>query len=283
MKKTHLVRALVLASLAVAAKGYSQTTTVVPGSVSKVNFALTVSTSANALKGAEGPSVTTEKTNGKGVVTSTYQYGTKIVTAKYSSKELITDLLALENMTDPSVIKGWYIEKVQVTTNGEGNPDIGTSLFFLSKKGENSIALGNRISLGSSLKVSGRSIKQITVKTPVVPATDPVTYTDVVGKPTYSEALKFAGGFEINLTPETEGAPEAGLLAYAVYTGSQKLGALKNADKTPVILSGAGKVTGVSGETSDNEIVEGSVTFAAGAAADVSGYEGIVTVAPPVD
>lgn len=269
MKKTTLVRALVLASLAIAAKGYSQAPapTVIPGSVSKVTFALTLSSSTPSLKGETGPVdliVSAPKTTPKGEVVTTTQ-GTKIVAAKYSNKEILTDLLKVtKNIVD---IKGWYIEKIQVTSIVDGEPDPGSVLFFLSNKNEvNSINVTNRIQLGSDGKITGINRKDVKT-TPSGEGATPTTVT------TYSENLKFVGGFEIDATADAENSPEKIIEASAVYAGSQKLGALKNADKTQVILSGAGKITGVAGEDSSGAIVEGSVSFGAGAAVDVAGVK----------
>jgi len=278
MKKPQYLWAIALAALPIATQGFSQEVTSIPGSVSTVNLALTLSKTvagtvakdANGKpikKGTEGAGAASSNewtiTDKKGDETTTYEEVTKILTTKYSTKEFLADLVELEIISDA---KGWTIQKMQETISDEGGLDIGTVKFFLAKKGETPKSIDSIIALSSSAKISGINLKTVTKVTPGTPATEETEGTpDVVVNlpPSYSEALKFAGSLVLNVGEYT-------ISTSGIYTGSQKLG--KTKAKEDVILSGAGKISSLSGISNSSEIVEGSASFANGAAADVSAY-----------
>ena len=278
MKKPQYLWAIALAVLPIATQGFSQEVTSIPGSVSTVNLALTLSKTvagtvakdANGKpikKGTEGAGAASSNewtiTDKKGDETTTYEEVTKILTTKYSTKEFLADLVELEIIPDA---KGWTIQKMQETISDEGGLDIGTVKFFLAKKGETPISIDSIIALSGSAKISGINLKTVTKVTPGTPATEETEGTpDVVVNlpPSYSEALKFAGSLVLNVGEYT-------ISTSGIYTGSQKLG--KTKAKEDVILSGAGKISSLSGISNSSEIVEGSASFANGAAADVSAY-----------
>lgn len=276
MKKPQYLWAIALAALPIATQGFSQEVTSIPGSVSTVNLALTLSKSVFAtapkdavtgkpIKGGE-PVISTEVTltDKKGDEITTYEEVSKILTTKYSTKEFLADMVDLQIIPEA---KGWTIQKMQETITTEGGLNIGEAKFFLAKKGAAPISLTGIIGLGDTLKLSGINLKTVTKVTPGIPATEETEGTaDVVVNlpPSYSEALKFAGSLVLTVGEEDT------ISATGIYTGSQKLG--KTKAKEVVILSGAGKISSLSGTSSSNEIVEGSISFANGAAADVSAY-----------
>ncbi|MCW0219949.1 MAG: hypothetical protein OJI67_16610, partial [Prosthecobacter sp.] len=296
MKKPQYLWAIALAALPIATQGFSQEVTSIPGSVSTVNLALTLSKTvagtvakdANGKpikKGTEGAGAASSNewtiTDKKGDETTTYEEVTKILTTKYSTKEFLADLVELEIIPDA---KGWTIQKMQETISDEGGLDIGTVKFFLAKKGETPISIDSIIALSGSAKISGINLKTVTKVTPgtpeipevpavpatedtpeipavpAVPAVEEVLISESIS---YSEALKFAGSLVLNVGEYT-------ISTSGIYTGSQKLG--KTKAKEDVILSGAGKISSLSGISNSSEIVEGSASFANGAAADVSAY-----------
>jgi hypothetical protein len=288
MKKPQYLWAIALATLPIATQGFSQEVTSIPGSVSTVNLALTLSKSVLAtvpkdaetgkpIKGGE-PVISTQVTltDKKGDEITTYEEVSKILTTKYSTKEFLADMVELQIIPEA---KGWTIQKMQETITTEGGLNIGEAKFFLAKKGATPISLTGIIGLDNTLKLSGINLKTVTKVTPGIPETPAVPATedteeipavpgtpDVVVNlpPSYSEALKFAGSLVLTVGEEDT------ISATGIYTGSQKLG--KTKAKEQVILSGAGKISSLSGTSSSNEIVEGSISFANGAAADVSAY-----------
>lgn len=274
MKKPQFLKAFCLAILPIASQGFSADP--VPASASTFSLALTVSTTAPAavdkdgtgkpIKGAALVSSNEYAVVKNGVTTSTTEQMTKIVTAKYTVKEFLTDLTGEEEplITD---IKGWSIQKIQATTNVEGDLDVTAPSYFLVKKGATPISLGNRISSDSVVKKSGLNLKVVTASTTDT-AEPPVTTVTPVST-SYSEALKFAGGLTLTVDGKT-------FSLNGIYTGSQKLGFTKAKDE--VILSGAGKFTSLAGFTNEQAILEGSAALTAGIATDVATYPGFAVV-----
>jgi hypothetical protein len=274
MKKTNAIRAILLALLPIASQGFAQE---VPGSSSKVAFSFTVSTTADALfaKDENGkvisPKVSTDETSfsaeKNGVTTTTTEVGTKIVAAKYTIKEFLTDLTLVEENPLIDDIKGWSVVKVQGTGGELPGLALTPASYFLVKKGEDPISLGGIISTDSTVKLSGIKFKSVVKTTTVAGEGEEEDVTTVESEAyTYSEALKFAGGFALNLDGDA-------INLSGIYTGSQKLGATKGT-KLPVILSGASKLSSLSGTASTGEIVEGSASYGAGAAVDLADYPG---------
>lgn len=266
MKKTYILAALLLSSIS----AYSQTP--VDGTISTFNIALTISTEGpgTVVKDSEtGKPVKDEETNkpipayntsyvitkgtgDKAKSTQTVESASKIFASKYSTKELLEDLVEIEVIPE---VKNWSIKKVQATTEG-GNNISPASFFAVNKEGD-IVPLDGIIGLGSSLKLSGLNLKTVT--------TDFDT-EDSATKTTYTEALKFVGGFYIALDED------AGFDLTGVLTTSQKLGFTKGAEKRQVIVSGAGKFSSLTGTLFEESIVEGSASLSAGAIADVSAF-----------
>ncbi|GAA5147540.1 hypothetical protein GCM10023213_42340 [Prosthecobacter algae] len=274
MNKPQFLKAFCLAILPIASQGFSADP--VPASASTFSLALTVSSTANAtvaknasgvpIKGAALVDSTTYTSTKNGATITTTEQVTKIVASKYTVKEFLTDLTGEENplITD---IKGWSIQKIQATTNIEGDLNITAPSYFLVKKGAAPISLGNRISSNSTVKKSGLNQKVVTSSTTTT-GEEPVTTVTPVST-SYSEALKFAGGLTLVVKGKTFGLA-------GIYTGSQKLAFTKAKDE--VILSGAGKFTSLAGSTNEQAILEGSAALTAGIATDVSTYPGFVVV-----
>lgn len=281
MKNPRSIKSLVLAALPIVSLAYGADPAPA-GSLSSVTFAFTLSQSVDGTvaKDASGKAIKAGEegagtayhnewtiTDAKKLIrTNTVEDATKIITTKYSVKEFLTDLLDEQEplITD---IKGWTIQKLQITTGSGVNLDIGPAEYFLVKKGVAPIALGNRIRSYSERKLSGLTQKVVTTSkgTKVGEGAEEVVTYDETGKViTYSQNLKFVGGFEVGVTGNKS------IEAYGIYTGGQKLGATKT--KQAVILSTAAKLTSLAGESNEGEIAEGTAAYGAGVAVDATPY-----------
>lgn len=276
MKKTSILKAIALASLPMANSAMGQNEEPAPtlytGSVSTFNLALTLSTSYNAtivkdengkpLKPTElGASTEWTVTKGEGdkaTSTTTFESVSKIQAAKYTTKELLFDLVRQGvipgTAAEPTAadIKGWSIVKVQATVPAETEIGLkaGPVKFYAVKKDTAPVELRKIITLEGGTRVAAASVK--TVSKSVGEAEPVVTKTEVGSQ-------KQAIGFYLDL-----GVDEYAL--GGIYADTSKLGATKS--KLPTVLFGAGKITSLAGTLGEEAVVEGSASFGAGAAAE---------------
>lgn len=276
MKKLNLLKAFALASMPMVntAIGQDEPNPVkYTGSVSAFNLALTVSTSYDAtIKKDEAGrpvkptelaeftewTVTTGKEGNK-TVTTTTEIVSKILASKYTTKELLLDLVRLGVIPGTPAaptandIKGWSIVKVQATVadaEGIAGLNAGPVKFYAVKKDTAAVELRNYIALDLSSRADAANVKVVSKK---------VGEADAVVTKSYAGAQKQAGAVLLNL-----GSTEYQM--NGVYAGTSKLGATKT--KLPAILFGAAKITSLAGTRGDEAVVEGSATFGAGAAAE---------------
>lgn len=276
MKKINILKAIALASLPMVNPVMGQNEEPEPikytGSVSAFNLALTVSTSyaATIKKDATGRpvkptelaeftewTVTTGRED-KQTVTSTFESVSKILAAKYTTKELLLDLVregvipgtpAAPSAND---IKGWSIVKVQATVAEDSDEglDVGPVKFYAVKKDTTPVELRTIIALNLTSDASADSVKIVGKK--VGDAAEVVTKTYAGIQKQAGSVYLDLGGYEYDLS--------------GVYSGTSKLGASKT--KLPTILFGAAKITSLAGSRGDEAVVEGSASFGPGAAAE---------------
>lgn len=285
MKLTNIKRLSFISVLALlATPAHSAAPAPTYGSVASVNVALTLTRFAPGTvqrepegkiildadkKPIPADSSSYTITTGKGdntVSTAYEEYVVKAVTSKYSTKELLLDLMDAQvipnTATNPAerlvAIKGWSI--VQVTsfvTYPEHILGLSESypVLFAYKKGEPAVNLDSKVMIYSGAGRTPVNLKSSTA----TKASDPENpVTSVV----FSRSETCRGSFRVSLT---NNQPRS-FFADGLYTSTAKLGRAK--DKTPVIFRGAAKISNVVGalheaENSDS-LVTGSVSIAAG-------------------
>lgn len=124
MKKTNVIRAILLAALPIASQGFGAVIT--PGTVAKVTIGLTLSTQAEGTVAKDpltgkpikrgqpgaGPAFSNLYVTKKGEMTTSEvdEYVSTISTRKYSNKELLLDLVSFGVITE---VTGWSLVLVQ--------------------------------------------------------------------------------------------------------------------------------------------------------------------------
>lgn len=269
-----------------------------PGSVSAITVALTATYSAPALAAKDengkiipvadggGPvyenSWSINKVNANDDPVSdeeVSEQGTKVITAKYSNKEILLDMLANEFLPGiggkPATIAGWSI--MQVNENAEpGSISLG-NIIARHTSGETvevPMSWGTGEDETAAVTVAAKSSSKTTY--PSNPELEPKT----TSSETFTSTFKTTGSFELIAGADLSGQ---GLL-----TGGSKLAFViyKEDGETfrePLYVPLAAKLSGILGsalisieigeETEASAVIEGSISAAAGKVyADLEAY-----------
>lgn len=210
---------------------------------------------------------TTESGSGDNVIiTHNYEDMLKLKSSKYSTKELLIDLVRYgvlpgqptNSAEELAAIKGWSI--VQARVNMENETELGVSelqpVFFAQKKGEEPINLSDYLAIHVNDQFSTINLKtQFKQKKS--------DFSIIAENRSYAASFKAVCDFGINLA--APGKDTRRVTASGIYAQATKLALSK--DKRPVLVPAAAKISsmagyGFKGET--DHFVEGSVSFGAG-------------------
>lgn len=205
----------------------------------------------------------------------------KQVLTKYSNKELLLDLVAFGVIDD---IKGWSVIKVQVTKTNSGGmfpASAGPMHLYITHKIKAPICLTPYIKLYAEINETSVTYNYKSVMK-LGDQGAPVSRTD-----TYASGYKTTGYCHLRFTKTVsgdEGQEEHSkrFRISALYSGSEKL-VLFGANKIPVIVPAAAKMGSAIGTHAYSVIyeddddftggyIEGSISFGAGAAKEVTAY-----------
>lgn len=278
----------------------------VPGSVSNVTFALSLTTSnpgtvakdetGKPIKGEEaGPayyndwqiSNETKKTEER-----TEEYVSKMKTVKFGNKELLQELVEREILpqygTKAPYIAGWSIVVANATTTDEeGDSDQHSSSIYAVYKDKTTseiVDLSNYIDFGYGSDYAENGTYKKVVKSTGVGTEDEASTTTITSAFNWKETNYCEIDFEGFDSGPVVTTIEGGFDITGISTLGNKLTSVGTGEaKVPVIVDTAGKLSGISGagpflegEEGERSVVEGSISFGAGKAElDVTSYPNI--------
>lgn len=278
----------------------------VPGSVSNVTFALTLTTSSpgtvakdeagKPIKGeGAGPAYYNEweiSNEAKKTEERTEEYVSKMKTVKFGNKELLQELVEREILpqrgTKAPYIAGWTIVVANATTTDEeGDADQHSSSIYAVYKDKTTsdiVDLSNYVDFGYGSDYAENGAYKKVVKSTGVGTEDEASTTTITGAFNWKETNYCEIDFEGFNNEPVVTSLEGGFDIVGISTLGNKLTTVGTGEaKVPVIVDTAGKLSGISGagpfldgEGGDRSVVEGSISFGAGKAeADVTGYPNI--------